>query len=287
MIRSNSAGTARFTLEGGAGWRVSSASNAAIDVAPVNGSVPVAISYSTMPNEKTSARASSSSPRACSGDMYATVPSVVPTVVTCSGATRVTSASPPPRRDIASLAMPKSSTLAWPRSGDEDIRRLDVAMNDAAGVRGVEAIRDFDAELEDTVERQRSARDLVLQRPAIEQLHDDEPLGAVLADVVDGADVWMVERRGDAGLALEPIQRLGIAGQIGRQELQRDLAAQTHVFGAIDDAHAAGAEALENLVMADNGPNHGCTRIVQRLGLGQPKPRAPSPQPSFWFKVCA
>jgi hypothetical protein len=38
-------------------------------VAPANGSIPVAISYKTTPQEKMSDRASSSSPRTCSGDM--------------------------------------------------------------------------------------------------------------------------------------------------------------------------------------------------------------------------
>ena len=145
-------------------------------------------------------------------------------------------------------------------------------MDDAACVRGVEAVRDLDAELEDTVERQRSARDLVLQRPAIEQFHDDEPLGSVLADVVDGADVGMVERRGDAGLALKPIQRFRIAREIGRQELQRDLAAQAHVFGTIDHAHAAGAEPLENLVVANNGPNHGRSDLYRGQLAQYPHP---------------
>ena len=56
-------------MDGGVGWRVSSASNAPMGVAPVNGNAPVAISYSTIPNENTSARGSSSSPRACSGDI--------------------------------------------------------------------------------------------------------------------------------------------------------------------------------------------------------------------------
>src|SRR5439155_1046530 len=46
-----------------------------------------------MPQAKRSARLSSSPPRACSGDMYDTVPIVVPSVVACSCAVRVRSAS--------------------------------------------------------------------------------------------------------------------------------------------------------------------------------------------------
>ena len=47
-------------------------------LSPWNGSCPVAISYKTAPKENKSVRASSSLARACSGDMYATVPKVLP-----------------------------------------------------------------------------------------------------------------------------------------------------------------------------------------------------------------
>ena len=50
-------------------------------VDPEKGTTPVAISYSTTPSENRSERASSSSPRACSGDMYATVPIELPGLV--------------------------------------------------------------------------------------------------------------------------------------------------------------------------------------------------------------
>ena len=57
------------------------ASKIAADVAPENGRTPVAISYSTTPKLNTSVRASSSLPSVCSGDMYATVPSAAPGLV--------------------------------------------------------------------------------------------------------------------------------------------------------------------------------------------------------------
>ena len=51
------------------------------DVAPSNGRAPVASSSSTTPSDQGSVLASTSSPRACSGDMYAAVPSVTPVSV--------------------------------------------------------------------------------------------------------------------------------------------------------------------------------------------------------------
>ena len=152
--------------------------------------------------------------------------------------------------------MPKSSTLAWPRRVTKMLAGLTSRWTMPRACAASRRVGDLDAELEHAVERQRAARELVLQRPAVEQFHDDELLAVVLADVVDRADVRVVERRGDARLAAEAVERFGVGGEIGGQELQRDLAAEADVLGAVDHAHAAGAEPLENLVMGDNGANH-------------------------------
>ena len=50
-------------------------------VSPGNAIWPVSISYKTQPNAQTSARLSTALPRACSGDMYAAVPRIIPACV--------------------------------------------------------------------------------------------------------------------------------------------------------------------------------------------------------------
>ena len=78
------------TASGGADLDKASGSRSTIDtmtsvgVAPANGLCPVIISYSTTPRLQTSVRASTENPRACSGDIYATVPSNTPGVVVSS-----------------------------------------------------------------------------------------------------------------------------------------------------------------------------------------------------------
>ncbi len=79
---------------------------------PSKGRRPVAISYSTTPSEKRSVRASSASPRACSGDMYATVPSVDPGRVRCAAV----ASSEPAASSPNTFARPKSRSFASPRS---------------------------------------------------------------------------------------------------------------------------------------------------------------------------
>ena len=76
------------------GRRFSMPSKTVAAVSPANGNVPVAISYSTVPKENRSVRESRSLPFACSGDIYATVPTAVPGLVRNSGCRRWSLRSP-------------------------------------------------------------------------------------------------------------------------------------------------------------------------------------------------
>jgi hypothetical protein len=116
MISPSFAGSSGFKRAAGIGARLSSASKITAVLSPRNGSVPVAISYNTVPNEKMSERASSSRARACSGDMYATVPSVLPGLVRCSGETPKSSVTEISADAAVSVfANPKSSIFTTPR----------------------------------------------------------------------------------------------------------------------------------------------------------------------------
>ena len=68
-MRTSSAGAEGFASATGGGSRFRIASNTTPVVAPEKAWRPVAISYSTTPRLKRSVRASSASPRTCSGDM--------------------------------------------------------------------------------------------------------------------------------------------------------------------------------------------------------------------------
>ena len=135
--------------------------------------------------------------------------------------------------------------------GDENIRGLDVAVNDVFGVRGVERVGDFDGEREEVFDIHGAAVDAVLERLAVEKFHGDEGLAVLFADVVNGADVGMVERGGRLRFALETGEGLGIAGDILRQKFQRDETLEARVFGLVDDTHASAAEFFDDAVMRD------------------------------------
>ena len=221
--------------------------------------LPVAISYSTTPKENRSVRASSSSPRACSGDMYATVPSVVPGLVKSSsdavGGCDVSNQ----RGSVVSpayLGQAKIQNLRLAASRHENVCWLDVAMHDPLRVGRVQRIGDFRRQLKHLFERQRLSAEQMLQRLSFQQFHGDEVLAVRFVDLVNGADVRVIERGGGKGFPLESFSGRGIILHFRGQKFQRDMAAQLEVFGFVDHTHPAAAELRQNAVMRDGFPDH-------------------------------
>ena len=62
----------------------------------------------------------------------------------------------------------------------------------------------------------------MLQRQPVQKLHDDEGLAVLLPDLVDRADIGMVQCRSGLSFSLEASQRLGVFGNLVGQELQGD-----------------------------------------------------------------
>jgi len=79
-----------------------------------------------------------------------------------------------------------------PALGDENVGRFDIAMNDAFGVSGIERVRDFDREGEQHFGFERTSRNAMLQGQSIEELHGNEGMPVVFADVMNGANIGMI-----------------------------------------------------------------------------------------------
>src|SRR6185503_6070569 len=108
-----------------------------------------------------------------------------------------------------------------------------------------------------------AARDAVRQRLALEQLHDQ----IVVADVVEGADVRMVQRRDRLRLALEARAQIGSMCELRRQDLDGDAAIEPGVAGAVDLAHPARAERPDDLVWTEArswGELHRAARVPRQ-----------------------
>ncbi len=146
--------------------------------------------------------------------------------------------------------------LCLPAGADEDVCRLDVAMNDSLGVCSVQCVCDLDAQIQHGFNFEGLAGDFMLQRDAFEVLHGDEGLPTLIVNFVDGADVGVVQSRGSLGFALEAGQRLRISGHVVGKEFEGDETAEFQIFGFVDNAHPAPAELLDHAIVRDGLTNH-------------------------------
>ncbi len=130
--------------------------------------------------------------------------------------------------------------LRVPLARDEDVRGLDVPVDEPRLVRGREARGDLRREVERAGDGERPRGDERGERPARDELEDEEGRARVERDVVDGDDVRVRERRGRPRLPRELPERFrGGAGS--EEELDRDAPAEPRVVGAPDLAPRAPA----------------------------------------------
>ena len=117
------------------------------------------------------------------------MPSTSPALVRCS------SVVSPAAAGSASEAFCQAEVeeLCLTAVGDEDVSWLDVAVDDTFGVRGIERVGNLQRQIDEAIVRQRFAADRLVERCTFQQLHDDEVLAGVFADVVDRADVRVIQ----------------------------------------------------------------------------------------------
>ena len=183
------------------------------------------------------------------------MPRVLPGLVRCS--------SPTPAVAAAGLLVAgdefgqtKVENLGVAALGDKDVCRLDVAVNDALRVCGIQSIGDVAGQRQQRFGVDGAALDAMLQGLAVEELHGDEGLAVGLTDIVNGADIGVIERGGGLGLALKPGQSLRVFGDFIGQELQRHKTPQAGILGFVHHAHAAAAQLFEDSIMRDGLADH-------------------------------
>src|SRR6185436_1422149 len=92
---------------------------------------------------------------------------------------------------------------------------------------------------------------VLTQSLTIDKLGRNKVAAVGLADLMDGQDVVMVKGRDGASLLSKAAQSFLISGELGRKQLEGDLAAQLGIFREIDFTHATFAEQTKNLVAAE------------------------------------
>jgi hypothetical protein len=140
--------------------------------------------------------------------------------------------------------------------GNHDVRRLDVAVDDALARRVLQRAAALEADLQHVGDRQQLAGgDVPGQIAAHHQLHRD--VTGILADhrVEDRDDMRVAQLAGERGLVQElravDGAELGIAEHLGLDGLERHFLAGEGVLREVDGAGRALAEVLLHFVFAD------------------------------------
>ena len=148
--------------------------------------------------------------------------------------------------------------------GDEDVGGFNVPMNDPFSMGGIQSVGHLDSQIQQLSGVKRPVGHPFLEGLTHQKLHDHEGLAVVISDVVNDADVGMIQCRGGPGFALEAFQGLVIPGQGLGQELHRHLAAQPGVFRPVDHAHSTPTQFFQDLIVGNGLTNH---RAVPALFL--------------------
>ncbi len=166
-------------------------------------------------------------------------------------------------RDLAAgleLREPEVHDLGRPVGADHDVAGLEVAVDDAARVRGREPLRDLCGQVERLIELEPSGHEPLAQAAVAQVLHRDVRDASGLADVVNRDDVRMVE--GGRGPRL-PAEAFGVRPplQLAGEDLQRHVPFEPWVASAIHAAHPPFADERDDLV----GPQPGSRAVLRRF----------------------
>ena len=134
-----------------------------------------------------------------------------------------------------------------------DVARLEIAMNDTIAVGGFESVRDLHTVAERLLDAERPSFETAGERFASHVLHDQKRSALLLADVVERADVGMIEPRDGTRFTFETLDSFA-SGQLGHaNDFQRDSAIETSVAGAVNLAHAARSKPFQDFEDAEAG----------------------------------
>ena len=149
--------------------------------------------------------------------------------------------------------------------GDRDVPGLDVAVDDAARVRLGEPVENLRSDANGFLDRHGPTFDPFPKSLPVTVGHGDErPTVFGLADLVDRADVGVIQSGRGPGFPQKASLGSLFSAEVRRQELQRHEPVQLEVPGLVDHSHTALAEALEDLEMRDRLADHPQARCRQK-----------------------
>ena len=154
---------------------------------------------------------------ACSGDMYAAVPTMTPAARAHVGHRGAASSD---GARFVQFRQAEIGQLGVAALRDQNVLGLDVAVQNAGLVRRGESVGDAGQQLDDLAPAARRSSCPIPERAAVDELGDQILTALELARIVHGENVRMIERRSRLRFALEAAAR----GRVGESS-ERNLIA--------------------------------------------------------------
>src|SRR5437667_4924930 len=121
-------------------------------------------------------------------------------------------------------------------------------MNDPSLVRRLKSLADLDPISQNLIWQQRSFCKPLRQRRAFQVFQNKKVDPFLMADVIQCADVGMVQRRDYPRLAVEALLRIGVEGKMRRQNLECDGTTEFRIPRLIHLTHATRGKSRLDLV---------------------------------------
>jgi hypothetical protein len=165
-----------------------------------------------------------------------------------------------------SLALESSSRIA----------RLQVAMGHALPMRLIKSVGNLNPVTKPLISRHGSPFESGGQRLTFQELEDEVVDAVLVTNVVQRADVGMVQVGNDSGLALKALAPFGVGGEFRRRHLDGHGPVQARVPGAVDLPHASRTEGSEDFVGSEFSTRgqHGDPLSPLRIYGSRPAPTA-------------
>src|SRR4029077_7243240 len=150
-----------------------------------------------------------------------------------------------------------------PAINKENICGLDVPVHDALCVGSFEAVGNLNADVQEFGYFDGLPANAVLESLALEQLHGNERTAFELSNIVNGADVGMIEGGCSTRFATESLDSLSVLGDVLGKKFQGNTTAEPRVLSFVDHSHSAAAQFFQDAVVGD-GPANNRRSIHQR-----------------------
>src|ERR1700758_3520825 len=107
----------------------------------------------------------------------------------------------------------------------------------------------------------------MIQRGASHELHCDKHLAVLLANLINRADVGVIQRGCRTRLSAKTLEGMWVLGQVVRKKLKRDKPSKRSVLGLVHNTHAAAAQLFDDAVVGDSFADHwnDAVRATSRL----------------------